>query len=70
MGFPRERAPSFLGFATPRLFWERVVTDLENGVLASGGIGQLVAEAYRQYPGNRTLRQIHASLPTQPDDAR
>lgn len=47
-GFPSASMPAFVD---PRVFWTRVVRDLENGV-SIRGVQALVDEAARRYPGN------------------
>ncbi|GAA2603393.1 KGGVGR-motif variant AAA ATPase [Paractinoplanes durhamensis] len=59
--FPEQRVPDYSAYTSARLFWERVLVELENGIV-EGGVGRLVEVFVRLYPANRPLREIAASL--------
>jgi cellulose biosynthesis protein BcsQ len=46
----------FAHYSHPRLYWDRVLTDLENGRVPNG-VSALVNAAAEQYPGNRAFRE-------------
>jgi len=58
---PRNRLRPFESFRSSRLYWENVVTALENGLIADG-VRVLVMAARRQYPANPALHEIAESL--------
>ncbi|WP_438873072.1 effector-associated domain EAD1-containing protein [Paractinoplanes toevensis] len=59
--FPRERTPAFSSYASAELFWERILVELENGIM-EGGVARLAEAALSLYTANRTLQEIAASL--------
>jgi cellulose biosynthesis protein BcsQ len=59
--FPPGRRPPFSSYASAELFWDRILVDLENGII-EGGVARLAEAALSLYPANRTLQEIAASL--------
>ncbi|MEV4509269.1 effector-associated domain EAD1-containing protein [Dactylosporangium sp. NPDC049525] len=59
--FPPERMPRFAAYSTPKLFWESILDDLENGLI-DDGVRLLVQAALRIYPYNPVLRQLEETF--------
>lgn len=61
IGFPHYRLPRWESFATPRLYWTQILTELENGIIQRGPVA-LAEAAVSYYPGNPVFRQTVESL--------
>jgi cellulose biosynthesis protein BcsQ len=61
LGMPRSRMRSLASFKSPHLYWDQVLTDVENGQVPNG-LDSLAGVAAALYPGNRVFQETSAYL--------
>jgi len=57
LALPDRVAEDFARYSYPALYWEHVVTELENGIIPNG-VSSLVQAAAAMYPGHQGLREV------------